>query len=109
MPPEPDPSPISASKASEELAKIESARVWHLYVLQCADGSLYCGIALDVMKRLGQHQRGRGAKYTRSRLPVYLVESSVIGPDIAEALRAERQFKALPRAKKLKILKNRSV
>ncbi|RYD76120.1 MAG: GIY-YIG nuclease family protein [Verrucomicrobiaceae bacterium] len=82
-------------------------RVWHLYVLQCSDGSLYCGIALDVEKRLAQHQSGKGAKYTRARLPVILLQTSAIGPEMAEALRAERRFKALTRAKKLASLKNK--
>lgn len=81
-------------------------RMWHLYVLQCADRSLYCGIALDVQKRLAQHQKGRGARYTRARLPVLLLNSTAISSNVAEALRAERRFKALPRAKKLKSLKS---
>lgn len=81
-------------------------RVWHLYVLQCADGSLYCGIALDTEKRLAQHQSGKGAKYTRSRLPVILLQSTAIGPEMAEALKAERRFKALTRSKKIATLRD---
>lgn len=78
--------------------------MWHLYVLRCRDGSLYCGIALDVDRRVSQHQSGRGAKYTRSRLPVTLLKSSEIGPVMADALKAERNFKALSRAGKLEAL-----
>jgi putative endonuclease len=46
---------------------------WHVYIVRCADGSLYTGIAKDVIARVGQHNEGAGAKYTRSRLPVELV------------------------------------
>jgi putative endonuclease len=76
-------------------------RIWHLYVLECRDGSLYCGIALDVQKRLGKHQQGKGARYTRSRLPAKLVASYPIGPEYGAALKAEQAFKRLPRREKL--------
>ena len=46
---------------------------WHVYILRCADGTLYTGIAKDLAKRLEAHQSGNGAKYTRGRLPVKLV------------------------------------
>jgi len=72
---------------------------WSVYLLQCGDGTLYCGIALDVAARLVQHQTGKGAKYTRGRGPLALVyfEACVTK---AEALRRERTIKRLPRAKK---------
>lgn len=94
------------SRESPSGEVLGSGRVWHLYVLECADRSLYCGIALDVQKRLAQHQKGKGARYTRARLPVNLLSSIEVGPDVADALRAERRFKALPRAKKLKSLES---
>ena len=43
---------------------------WHLYLLRCGDGTLYCGIAVDVAARLKQHAEGKGAKYTRGRGPL---------------------------------------
>ena len=49
-----------------------SPPTWSVYILRCADGSLYTGIALDVEKRLAQHNAGKGAKYTRARLPAML-------------------------------------
>ena len=98
----------AANGSAANKAKVGSERMWYLYVLQCADGSLYCGIALDVHKRLGQHQKGKGARYTRARLPVILLHSMPVGPSVAEALKAERQFKALSRTKKLKVLKRSS-
>jgi predicted GIY-YIG superfamily endonuclease len=73
---------------------------WWLYLLRCGDGTLYCGIALDVAARLKQHQEGKGAKYTRGRGPLALVYREACGTK-AQALRRERAVKRLPRAKKL--------
>ena len=72
---------------------------WSVYLLQCGDGTLYCGIALDVAARLEQHLAGKGAKYTRGRGPLELVFSETCASR-AEALRRERSIKRLPRAKK---------
>lgn len=46
---------------------------WHVYMIECADGSIYTGIAVDVHARYAAHVEGRGAKYTRSRKPVRLL------------------------------------
>lgn len=73
---------------------------WFLYVLRCGDGTLYTGIALDVAARLQAHSEGRGARYTKGRGPLELVHQTAIGSR-SEALKAERAFKALPRAQKL--------
>jgi putative endonuclease len=78
--------------------------VWHLYLLRCGDGTLYCGIALDVQARLKQHQEGKGAKYTRGRGPLELVHEEACGTR-AEALKRERQVKRLPRSAKLGLMK----
>ena len=48
-------------------------RVYYFYLLRCSDDSLYAGICIDLEQRVDTHQRGKGAKYTRSRLPVMLV------------------------------------
>ena len=77
---------------------------WHLYLLRCGDGTLYCGIALDVKARLKQHQEGRGAKYTRGRGPLALVYEEVCGTR-PEALRREVEMKRLSRAEKLRLVK----
>jgi predicted GIY-YIG superfamily endonuclease len=76
---------------------------WWVYLLRCKDGTLYCGIALDVAVRLEQHQTGKGAKYTRGRGPLELVyqEACATKP---EALRRERAIKTLSRARKLALL-----
>lgn len=75
---------------------------WSVYLLQCGDGTLYCGIALDVAARLELHQSGKGAKYTRGRGPLQLVYSEACATK-AEALRRERAIKRLPREAKLRL------
>ena len=77
---------------------------WHLYLLRCGDGTLYCGIALDVQARLKQHQEGKGAKYTRGRGPLKLVYEEVCGTR-PEALKREREVKRMPRSAKLEMAK----
>lgn len=76
---------------------------WYCYLLECADGTFYCGITNDLDRRLAAHNAGTGAKYTRSRLPVRLVyrEAQL---DRAAASRRERAIKSLPRAGKLALI-----
>lgn len=76
---------------------------WSLYVLRCGDGSLYTGIALDVAARLSQHRDGRGARYTRGRGPLEIVQKTRCR-DRSVALRAEYAFKRLPRLVKEELL-----
>jgi len=76
---------------------------WQVYLLQCADLSLYCGITNDLKARIDTHNAGRGAKYTRGRLPVTLAaESSEMTK--SQALKVELQIKKLPRPKKISTL-----
>ena len=74
---------------------------WFLYVLECADGSLYTGITTDLERRLAQHNAGRGAAYTATRRPVRRLGSWRFHSRSA-ALRAEAAFKQQPRAAKLR-------
>ncbi len=76
---------------------------WYLYALECADRTLYVGIAKDVEKRICVHNSGRGAKYTSTRRPVRLVYSEACS-DVGEALRREREVKRWSRPKKIKRL-----
>jgi putative endonuclease len=79
--------------------------VYYLYILTCADRTLYTGITTDVEKRVDEHNRGLvGAKYTRSRLPVFLSYVKEVG-DQSEALREEYKMKQLSRAAKLELIK----
>ena len=71
-----------------------------VYLLRCGDGSLYTGCTNDLARRLRAHQSGRGAKYTRSRLPVELVYREE-AEDRSAALRREAAIKRLTRAEKL--------
>ncbi len=75
---------------------------WVVYFLRCADGSLYTGITNDLEGRVRRHGRGRGAAYTRSRLPVALVYREP-ARDRSAALRTEIRWKRLTRAQKLKM------
>jgi len=77
---------------------------WAVYVLRCGDGSLYTGSTSDLERRLAQHQAGRGARYTRARLPVVLVHWEP-APGRSGAQRREAALKALARPEKLALLK----
>ena len=78
-------------------------RVASVYLLRCADGTLYCGWTVDVERRLAAHNAGKASRYTRSRLPVELAWSAP-QPDRAAAMREELRIKALPRAAKLALI-----
>lgn len=75
---------------------------WHIYILRCADGTLYTGITTDLARRLGEHNQGGalGARYTRSRRPVELIYSETADSRSAAAKR-EAALKKLDRAAKL--------
>ncbi len=73
---------------------------WFAYFVRCADGSLYAGATNDLEKRVATHNSGRGARYTRSRLPVKLVWSRKVA-DRSKALSLEARLKQLSRAEKL--------
>jgi putative endonuclease len=79
--------------------------IWTVYILQCADNSLYTGITNDLDARISAHEAGTGAKYTRGRGPFKLVFCEV-ARDRASASRREIEIKALSRrAKELLITK----
>jgi predicted GIY-YIG superfamily endonuclease len=76
---------------------------WFVYMLRCADGTLYAGIAKDVGRRCHQHNAGIASRYTRSRLPVKVVHQEVY-INRGSALRREAAIKALPRRQKESII-----
>ena len=82
-----------------------ASRAWWLYMVRCADGSLYTGISTDVARRLRQHngELSGGAKYTAARRPVQLVYQQACA-DRAAASKAEYQLRRLPRARKLALM-----
>lgn len=73
---------------------------WVVYLIQCSDNSLYCGITNNLEKRFEAHNSGRGAKYTRTRLPLELVGA---GPQMTKsnALKLEYRIKQAPSHKKI--------
>ena len=77
--------------------------VWYLYILRCSDGTLYTGITTDVEKRLETHRSGKGAKYTRGRLPLELVYQEVCGSH-SDALKREITIKKYSRTEKQKLI-----
>ena len=72
---------------------------WFLYLIECEDGSLYTGIAVDPQARYAAHLAGKGARYTRSHRPKRLLVS-VPFPDRSAALKAEYRLKQLTPAEK---------
>ena len=79
-----------------------SSRSWYVYLLRCADGTIYCGIARDVQARLAAHAAGAGARYTRGRAPLTLLVSHRYR-DQGTALRIEAAVKRLSRPGKLAV------
>jgi len=76
---------------------------WHVYLLACADGTLYCGVTTDLSRRVAGHNAGTASKYTRARLPVALVASAPCA-DKSSALRLEIAIKKRARQNKLALL-----
>jgi putative endonuclease len=72
---------------------------WTVYLARCRDSSLYTGITTDPERRLAEHNTGRGAAYTRSRLPVTLVYCELVD-DRSYALRREHAIRRLSRGEK---------
>lgn len=81
--------------------------MWTVYIVRCADDSLYTGIARHLEGRIKTHNAGRGAKYTRSRLPVALVYSESVDTR-QTALRREIEIKRLERDEKIELIKSRT-
>jgi predicted GIY-YIG superfamily endonuclease len=73
---------------------------WYVYLLECGDGSFYCGIAKDVVRRLAEHESGNGARYTRGRGPLKIVWQSGQPLTHSDALKLEIQIKAMTREQK---------
>ena len=73
---------------------------WTVYILQCANGTLYTGITNDLERRMAEHEAGRGAKYTKGRGPFELVYQQ-LWEDRSLASKRENEIKALDRKSKL--------
>ncbi len=81
-----------------------SDSTWFVYILRCADGSLYTGVTTDLERRCRQHNDGNASRYTRCRRPARLVYHEVAA-DRGAALRREAAIKALSRPQKERLLR----
>ncbi|HVI39639.1 MAG TPA: GIY-YIG nuclease family protein [Anaerovoracaceae bacterium] len=81
----------------------EKAKTNYIYIIQCADGTLYTGWTTDLESRMEAHNSGAGAKYTRGRGPVRLLYSEAFETK-GEALKREIEIKKLKRGRKLKLM-----
>jgi len=79
--------------------------IYHAYMVQCSDASLYSGWTKDLEKRITAHNQGTGAKYTRSRCPVTLIASWQFDAK-SKAMQFEAYLKNLTRQQKLQLIKN---
>lgn len=75
----------------------------YAYLLLCADGTIYSGYTTDPKRRAAEHNSGKGAKYTRTRLPVMLVRTESF-PTKSEAMRREAALKRLSHSEKLRLI-----
>jgi putative endonuclease len=75
----------------------------YVYIVKCADETYYTGYTTDITRRLDQHNRGKGAKYTRGRYPVSLCYLETL-PDKSCALRREEEIKRMSRKQKQKLI-----
>jgi putative endonuclease len=79
------------------------------YIVECADGTFYTGWAIDPQKRVAVHNKGRGARYTRTRIPVKLVYVEEL-PDRKSAMKRELAIKKMKRGMKMRLIgKSRQV
>ena len=97
--------PVELVPADRVLGTIED--VFFVYMVRCADGTLYTGFARNPDDRVKVHNSGKGAKYTRSRLPVSLVYSEQC-ESLSAALKRERELKPWTRARKEALIAARS-
>lgn len=79
----------------------------YVYIVECADGTLYTGWTYDVERRLHEHNAGYGARYTAARRPVELVHTE-IHPDRSTAQSREYEIKQWSRARKLRLIRESS-
>ena len=79
--------------------------MWYVYILECSDGTLYTGITTDIERRILTHNKGKGAKYTKVRLPVVL-RVLFEAEDRSKASKEEYRIKQLTRLEKIQLIKN---
>ena len=91
-----------------KLLEVEVSNLYYIYILRCSDDTLYTGYTNSIDKRLFTHNSGKGAKYTRARLPVELIYSEEFSDKI-NALKREREIKSMTRTEKLRLLGDENI
>ena len=86
-----------------EVTHLNQKKNWVVYILECSDGTLYTGVTNDLDNRVEQHNLGKGAKYTRTRLPVNVAYRED-APEKGDALKREYEIKQLSGQQKLQLL-----
>lgn len=92
-------------QAGSAQGQVDPAQAWYVYILECADGSLYTGMTNHLTRRLAAHNAGKGAKYTKTRRPVRLRYSEEL-ENRSLALRREAAIKKLSHAQKRAMCEN---
>lgn len=92
-------------QAGSAQGQVDPAQAWYVYILECADGSLYTGMTNHLTRRLAAHNAGKGAKYTKTRRPVRLRYSEKL-QNQSQALRREAAIKKLSHAQKRAMCEN---
>ena len=92
-----------SARARRALPPIPPAAVHYVYILRCADGTLYTGYTTDPERRLEEHNAGEGAKYTRGRTPVERVHLETFASQ-SKAMQREHAIKQLSRAEKKQLV-----
>jgi len=97
---------IAQKRLQVRLPPKKNINIWHLYIVQCANGAYYTGITADIDTRIKVHNSGKGAKCLKALgLPVKLVYSELVG-NYSQALKRECQIKKLSRKKKEELIKS---
>jgi len=84
---------------------LKDDRPWFLYIVACSDDSFYTGISTDIERRVVEHNKGQGSRYTAMRLPVCL-KAAWSFPDQGAALKAEKRLKSRQRAFKMELIRS---
>jgi len=104
-----DPEKFFFTMCSESVSKSNLGNPYYLYILECADKTLYTGITTDLARRLAEHGKSKlGAKYTCARRPIKLIYSRKI-KNRSLASRKEAMIKKMSRSEKLKLVKKQSI
>ena len=83
---------------------MSSKNIYCVYLLECHDGSYYCGITTDMQQRLKQHNAGTASRYTRGRTPVKVLARTLNCYSKSMALKLEHQIKKYPKHKKIEMM-----